>query len=85
MWPEAEKTEELLAGVREGDAEAINRLMDRHRDSIRRMVQLRLDQKIQRRIDASDVASSSSGVPEPAAGAIIAIICALLPRRRSQM
>src|SRR5687768_3708705 len=55
MWPEAEKTEELLAGVRGGDAEAINRLMNRHRDSIRRMVQLRLDQKIQRRIDASDV------------------------------
>lgn len=55
MWPEAEKTEEILAGVRGGDADAINRLMDRHRDSIRRMVQLRLDQKIQRRVDASDV------------------------------
>ncbi len=55
MWPETEKTQELLAGAKDGDATAINRLMDRHRDSLRRMVQLRLDQKIQRRIDVSDV------------------------------
>ncbi len=55
MWPESEKTQELLAGAKDGDAAAINRLMDRHRDSLRRMVQLRLDQKIQRRIDVSDV------------------------------
>jgi len=55
MWPETEKTQELLAGAKEGDSDAINRLMERHRDSLRRMVQLRLDQKIQRRVDVSDV------------------------------
>jgi RNA polymerase sigma-70 factor (ECF subfamily) len=55
MWPDAEKTQELLAGARGGDAEAVNRLMERHRDALRRIVQLRLDQKIQRRIDVSDV------------------------------
>jgi RNA polymerase sigma-70 factor (ECF subfamily) len=55
MWPESEKTQELLAGAKDGDPDAVNRLMDRHRDSLRRMVQLRLDQKIQRRIDVSDV------------------------------
>jgi RNA polymerase sigma-70 factor (ECF subfamily) len=55
MWPETEKTQELLAGAKQGDADAVNRLMERHRDSLRRMVQLRLDQKIQRRIDVSDV------------------------------
>ena len=55
MWPDAEQTQELLAGAKEGDADAVNRLMERHRDSLRRMVQLRLDQKIQRRIDVSDV------------------------------
>jgi RNA polymerase sigma-70 factor, ECF subfamily len=55
MWPEVEKTQELLAGAREGDPDAINRLMERHRDALRRIVQLRLDHKIQRRIDVSDV------------------------------
>ncbi|MDX1947814.1 MAG: sigma-70 family RNA polymerase sigma factor [Pirellulaceae bacterium] len=55
MWPNADQTQELLAGAKGGNADAVNRLMERHRDSLRRMVQLRLDQKIQRRIDVSDV------------------------------
>lgn len=55
MWPESEKTQELLAGVQGGNADCVNRLLDRHRDSLRRMVQMRLDQKIQRRVDVSDV------------------------------
>ena len=55
MWPDAEKTEQLLSGARGGDQDAVNRLMDRHRDSLRRMVQMRLDRKIQRRLDVSDV------------------------------
>src|SRR5829696_4241726 len=55
MWPEAEKTQQLLNDAKGGDADAVNRLMDRHRESLRRMVQLRLDQKIQRRVDVSDV------------------------------
>ena len=33
----------------------MNRLLDRHRRALRRMVQLRLDQKIQGRIDVSDI------------------------------
>jgi RNA polymerase sigma-70 factor, ECF subfamily len=55
MWPDAEKTQDLLADAKGGNPEAVNRLMDRHRDSLRRMVQLRLDQRIQRRIDVSDI------------------------------
>jgi RNA polymerase sigma-70 factor (ECF subfamily) len=55
MWPESVKTEELLAEARDGDTEAVNRLLDRHRDALRRMVQMRLDQKIRRRVDVSDV------------------------------
>lgn len=55
MWPEIDRTEELLDGARKGDGEAINRLMERHRDSVKRMVQLRLDARIQRRIDVSDI------------------------------
>jgi RNA polymerase sigma-70 factor (ECF subfamily) len=55
MWPDAEKTQDLLAEAKQGDADAVNRLLDRHRDSLRRMVQLRLDQRIQKRIDVSDI------------------------------
>lgn len=55
MWPETEKTKELLSSARDGDQDAVNHLMDRHRDALRRMVQMRLDRKIQRRVDVSDV------------------------------
>ena len=55
MWPESEKTEELLDGVRHGDDEAAGRLLDRHREALRRMIHMRLDRKIQRRVDASDI------------------------------
>ncbi len=55
MWPVGEKTQELLDGAKGGDDSAVNQLMDRHRDALRRMVQMRLDQKIQRRVDVSDV------------------------------
>jgi len=55
MWPESDKTEELLAGAKKGESDAVNNLMERHRNALRRMVQMRLDQKIQRRVDVSDV------------------------------
>lgn len=55
MWPEGDKTQELLTGVASGDASAVNRLMDRHRDAVRRMIRMRLDQAVARRVDASDV------------------------------
>lgn len=55
MWPAQDKTEKLLDDARAGREEAVNRLLDRHRDSLRRMVQMRLDARIQRRVDVSDV------------------------------
>ena len=55
MWPDSDKTKELLDGAREGDPSAINGLLDRHRDALRRLVQMRLDRKIQQRVDVSDV------------------------------
>lgn len=55
MWPQSDKTEQLLIHVREGDDDAVNELLDRHRESLRRMVRMRLDQKVQRRVDVSDV------------------------------
>lgn len=55
IWPDAENTAELLKNVKEGDSQAVERLLTRHRDSLHRMIQLRLDQRIKQRIDVSDV------------------------------
>jgi RNA polymerase sigma-70 factor (ECF subfamily) len=55
MWPQHEQTAELLNGAEAGDAAAVNRLLERHRDAVHRMVRLRLDAKVQRRVDVSDV------------------------------
>ncbi|MFN5731234.1 MAG: sigma-70 family RNA polymerase sigma factor [Planctomyces sp.] len=55
MWPESDRSQDILRDVAGGDAEAVNRLMDRHREAVRRMVQLRLDHAVARRVDASDV------------------------------
>ena len=38
-----------------GESEAVNELLARHRQRLRRMVELRLDRRLQARIDASDV------------------------------
>jgi len=55
MWPESDRTQDILRDVAGGDQQAVNRLMDRHREAVRRMVQLRLDHAVARRVDASDV------------------------------
>jgi RNA polymerase sigma-70 factor (ECF subfamily) len=55
MWPPSEQTQELIDAAKAGDALAANRLLDRHRDALRRMIQLRLDRRIQQRLDASDI------------------------------
>lgn len=55
IWPEHDVTQELLADVGRGDSEAVNRLLERHRASLRKLVQLRLDRNIARRVDASDI------------------------------
>ncbi|MBL8820322.1 MAG: sigma-70 family RNA polymerase sigma factor [Planctomyces sp.] len=55
MWPESDQTLDLIRGIEGGDPAAVNRLMERHRDSVRRMIQMRLDQAVARRVDASDV------------------------------
>ena len=55
MWPEAENTEQLLSRVREGDGVAVNDLLERHRESVRRLIDLRMDQVLKRRVDASDI------------------------------
>jgi RNA polymerase sigma-70 factor (ECF subfamily) len=55
MWPQADKTQELLASAKDGNEEAIGKLLNRHRQALRRLIQLRLDKKIQRRVDVSDI------------------------------
>src|SRR6187431_1722131 len=55
MWPDATTTQELLDQARKGDAEAVDRLLARHREPVRRMIDLRLDPAIVQRVDASDV------------------------------
>jgi RNA polymerase sigma-70 factor (ECF subfamily) len=48
-------TARLLEQARGGDASALNEIFARHRPRLRRMVELRLDRRLQARIDASDV------------------------------
>jgi RNA polymerase sigma-70 factor (ECF subfamily) len=55
MWPDTEQTEQLLRDVRQGDQAAASRLLQRHRQALRHLVQMRLDRKIQPRVDASDI------------------------------
>src|SRR5436190_24261754 len=55
MWPDTSETQELLIGAGKGEAAAVDRLLDRHRDPLRNMIRARMDEKLARRIDASDV------------------------------
>lgn len=55
MWPESDDTQELLASVERGDPDARDRLFDRHRAAVRRMIDLRMDRVLERRVDASDI------------------------------
>ncbi|GIX04744.1 MAG: DNA-directed RNA polymerase sigma-70 factor [Planctomycetaceae bacterium] len=53
--PGSDETRELLAAAEQGDREAVNVLLARYRDMLRRMVQMRIDRALQRRLDASDI------------------------------
>ena len=55
MWPDSDQTRELLQQARDGEPAAVNQLLDRHRDAIKRMVDMRMDKMVQRRVDASDI------------------------------
>jgi RNA polymerase sigma-70 factor (ECF subfamily) len=52
---ESEETQRLLQEAREGVPAARDRLLERHRAYLRRFVEVRLDPKIQARVDPSDV------------------------------
>jgi RNA polymerase sigma-70 factor (ECF subfamily) len=55
MWPEPHNTQDLLQQAGAGDAKAVNELLERHRQGLRKMVELRMDRRLARRVDASDV------------------------------
>src|SRR5213083_2668122 len=47
--------EELLEAARHGDEGALAVLVERHRGRLERMVRLRMDRRLQGRVDAADV------------------------------
>ena len=55
MWPDLSETRDLLDRVAGDDPSAEERLWERHREPLRRMIGLRLDRAVGRRVDASDV------------------------------
>ena len=55
MWPAPDRTDRLLADAKSADAGAVNALLGEFRDPLRRMVDLRLDPALARRVDASDI------------------------------
>src|SRR5688572_18517937 len=55
MWPDSEETQRLLTSARGGDAGARSALLEKHREALRRLVAMRLDRAVQRRVDASDI------------------------------
>jgi RNA polymerase sigma-70 factor (ECF subfamily) len=48
-------TQQLVERLRAGDRQALTDLFQRHRDRLGRMVELRMDARLQGRVDASDV------------------------------
>jgi DNA-directed RNA polymerase specialized sigma24 family protein len=55
MQRKSTDTEELISRAGSGDEQALNLLFSRHRERLRRMVEMRLDWRIQARLDASDI------------------------------
>jgi len=55
MWPDSSETQQLLKRAVDGDSEAVNRLLERHREALSRMVGMRMDPVLGRRLDASDI------------------------------
>jgi RNA polymerase sigma-70 factor (ECF subfamily) len=53
--PNSADTLDLLERARAGEQRALNEIFTRHRDRLRRMVDMRLDRRLQARVDPSDV------------------------------
>ena len=55
IWHTDDQTESLLNAARDGNEDAVNALLEKHRKPVRRLVEMRLDRKVQQRVDVSDV------------------------------
>jgi RNA polymerase sigma-70 factor (ECF subfamily) len=55
MSAEGRTNDELLDAARNGDEPALAVLVERHRDRLERMVRLRMDRRLQGRVDPADV------------------------------
>src|SRR2546421_10722918 len=55
MLPNTPETQDLLDQAKQGNPRAADQLLARHREPVRRMIDLRLDPAIAARVDASDV------------------------------
>jgi RNA polymerase sigma-70 factor (ECF subfamily) len=55
MTSDPSNVDDLLGRAKGGDEQALAELFNRYRDRLRRMVHLRLDRRLQGRIDASDL------------------------------
>jgi RNA polymerase sigma-70 factor (ECF subfamily) len=55
MNPKPSDTDELLRQATQGDDDARQRLLDRHRGRLRQMVAVRVDRRLRARVDPSDV------------------------------
>lgn len=55
MWPNREDTDRLLDDARNGEPGAVDKLLGEFREPLRRVIDLRLDPALARRVDASDI------------------------------
>jgi RNA polymerase sigma-70 factor (ECF subfamily) len=55
MSTDTRTNDELLDAARNGDEDALAVLVERHRDRLERMVRLRMDRRLQGRVDPADV------------------------------
>lgn len=55
MWPNREDTDRLLDDARNGTSGAVDKLLGEFREPLRKVIGLRLDPAVARRVDASDI------------------------------
>lgn len=55
LWPNLERTSELMRNAKGGDDQAVSQLLDKHRKALHRMIELRLDHRVMRRVGVSDI------------------------------